>query len=67
MQELYGIWKWVYNFNSKINQMRREMHVPMQFYANPPTPILIRMILLFQGDKSNNIYALFVISFMLNF
>ena len=47
--------------------MIREIHVPMQFYAYPPTPILFRKILLFQGDKSNNIYALFVISFMLNF
>ena len=37
--------------------MIREMHVPMQFYAY--LPILIRKILFFQGDKSNNIYALF--------
>ena len=39
--------------------MIREMHVPMQIYAYPHTPILIKKILLFQGDKSNNIYALF--------
>ena len=40
--------------------MIREMHVPMQIYAYPPTSYnLIRKILLFQGDKSNNIYALF--------